>query len=583
MTENKKTKSKIDNLPEGSTVRFSNMFDFRRIWLFNFLLTSGFAIIPVIFFAVVDYNVSQKSVESEVILRTSRFTSNVWRSVSFFLDERKSALDFAVHDNSFKELTNPSRLAELLENLTKGFGGFTDIGVINDVGYQRAYVGPYNLLGKDYSDQEWFKEVMDRGKYISDVFLGYRNKPHLVIAVRHTLSDGSVYVLRATLENLFTGILTSMEVGEQSDTFLINKAGILQTSSKYFGKALDSIPIQVPEFSEGAKVIEGDGPDGTRIIIGYAYIPETPFVLMVIKQKSSLMASWRKTRKELIGYLAASITVILLWVMGVTFYMVSRLKIIDKNRLRNLHMAEYSSKLASIGRLAAGVAHEVNNPLAIINEKAGLVKDLFTYKDEYANDPKLIRIIDSIQDSVTRCAKITKRLLRFARHMDVSVQFINLKDLIEEVLGFLGKEAEYRSIEVIIDIPEDIPEFKSDRGKLQQIFLNIVNNSFAALSDGGCLEIIARDNHNGFISIICSDNGTGIPAEDIERVFEPFFSTKIKTGGTGLGLSITYGLIRELGGRIEVESELNEGTRFIVFLPLEFKEKEGHTYEDFTG
>ncbi len=583
MTENAERKSDNVKMSTNAVVSFKNMLNFRKIWLLNFLLTSGFAIIPLIFFAVIDYQVTQRSVESEVILRVSRFTSNVWRSVSFFLDERESALEFAVHDNSFQALTDPERLAELLENLKIGFGGFSDIGVVDATGYQRAYVGPYNLLGKDYSGQDWFKDVMERGKHISDVFLGYRNKPHLVIAVKHVLPDGTVYILRATVENRFGGMLTSMESDEQSDTFLVNRGGILQTASVYFGDALQKIPIPVPEYSERTRVIEGKAPDGANIIIGYAYIPATPYILMVIKQKSAIMMSWRQTRMELIGYLVVSITVILLWILGVTFYMVSRLKIIDRNRLRNLHMAEYSNKLASIGRLAAGVAHEVNNPLAIINEKAGLIKDLFTYKKEYADDPKLIATIDTIQKSVERCSRITRRLLRFARHMDVSIQSINLKELIQEVLGFQEKEAEYRSIDVRIDIPENIPEFKSDRGKLQQIFLNLLNNSFAALSDGGRLEIIARKHRDGFISITVSDNGHGIASEDLKRVFEPFFSTKVESGGTGLGLSITYGLINELGGRIEVESELNKGTRFIVFLPLEFKEKEGQTYANLTG
>ena len=98
-------------------------------------------------------------------------------------------------------------------------------------------------------------------------------------------------------------------------------------------------------------------------------------------------------------------------------------------------------------------AHEINNPLAIINEKAGLVKDYFTYKSEYKSDPKLIQIIDAITSSVARCSRITRRLLRFARHIDVSIQSINIKEVIQEVLGFMEKEAEYRSIDVDNQVP----------------------------------------------------------------------------------------------------------------------------------
>ena len=229
--------------------------------------------------------------------------------------------------------------------------------------------------------------------------------------------------------------------------------------------------------------------------------------------------------------------------------------------------------MASIGRLAAGVAHEINNPLAIINEKAGLIMDLFTIKKEYADDPKLMSLVNSVLSSVERCATITRRLLNFARHVDVSIEPMNLKEVIQDVLGFLGKEAEYRSIAISVKVPDDIPQLVSDRGRLQEIFLNIFNNAFAALSDGGRLDIVAGREDKDFISLTVTDNGCGISESDIKRVFEPFFSTKNKKGGTGLGLSITYGLVQEIGGNIRVESEEGKGTSFIIRLPLKMERK----------
>ena len=131
----------------------------------------------------------------------------------------------------------------------------------------------------------------------------------------------------------------------------------------------------------------------------------------------------------------------------------------------------------------------------------------------------------------------------------------------------MGKEAEYRSIAVAVDVDAQIPPIQSDRGKLQQIFLNVINNAFAALDDGGGIDIKARMKDNERVEVAIADNGCGIPAEDIKRIFEPFFSTKTIRGGTGLGLSITYALIRELGGSIEVDSKVGEGTTFRITLP----------------
>ena len=230
--------------------------------------------------------------------------------------------------------------------------------------------------------------------------------------------------------------------------------------------------------------------------------------------------------------------------------------------------------MASIGRLAAGVAHEINNPLAIINEKAGLMKDLFLFKEEYKQNDMLMGLLDSILSSVTRCGRITKRLLGFARHMDVSIQSINLEEVVREVLGFLNKEAEYRSIQISIEIADNLPNIDTDAGRLQQVILNIINNAFAAMENNGHLQVKASMAGKDNIVLSISDTGCGIPESDIKRVFEPFFSTKTGKGGTGLGLSITYGLVEQLGGTIDVSSEVNRGTTFTITLPLAIQEKE---------
>ncbi|MFH1243563.1 MAG: ATP-binding protein [Pseudomonadota bacterium] len=570
-------KPKFWDYHDAAAGPYKPLFNFRRIWKMAVLLTSGVVLLPLIFITVVDYLVTQHAIESEILLRTARLVSNTRRTFSYFLDERMAALDFIDRDNTFEALNDPTRLATILENLKKGFGGFVDLGVIDSLGRQRTYVGPYRLEGKNYSEQEWFKHVLDRGVYISDVFLGFRNVPHLIIAVKHNRPDGSFYLLRATLDTeRFKDILSRLEVSGLGDFFIINRQGALQTPSLYHGKVFEKLSLPVPEYAPETRVFEWKNAEGPPLIIGYRYIEDTPFILMVVKQKEALMRPWYETRMKLIGFLAASIVAILIVILGGTTYLVDQLYEADQRRITTLHQVEYSNKLASLGRLAAGVAHEINNPLAIINEKAGLIKDLFTLKDDYAKDQKLVGLVGSVLTSVERCATITRRLLAFARHMETSIkQPINLRDLIHDVLGFLAKEAEYRSISVTVDVPDNIPQFESDRGRLQQILLNIFNNAFAAMSDGGRLEITARAEDKNFVSVSIADNGCGIPEEDLKRVFEPFFTTRANKGGTGLGLSITYGLAEELGGSISVKSEVGKGTTFIVFLPLIREKKEG--------
>jgi signal transduction histidine kinase len=553
-----------------ATGPFREMFNYRLIWRWAILLTSAVTLLPLILITTVDYNFTQKSIESENLLRTLRVGSNAKRTISFFLSERLSALSFIVRGYSPEDLNDSVKLDELLKNLRESFGGFVDLGVIDKNGLQTTYVGPYHLEGKDYNNQAWFKEVREKGFHISEVFLGFRNVPHLVIAVKHDRPDGSFYVLRTAIDTKrFNELLTEYELSGKGDAFLINHEGVIQTPTLYQSKVFEKAAFTVPQYSQKTEIREDKSAAGENIIICSAYIPDSPYILIIVKYKDDLMKLWKATRLMLIGFLVVSITVIFLVIVGFSTYLVNNAYLLDQRRLMALHQMEYSNKLASIGRLAAGVAHEINNPLAIINEKAGLIKDLFTYSKSGPPDARIFDLIDSVLASVERCGTITKRLLGFARHMEVTIESINLGKILNEVLGFLKKEAEYRNISVNLDIVDTIPEFPSDRGKLQQIFLNIVNNAFAAMDTGGKLEISVQPGEEGFVSVEIADNGCGMSEADLDKIYEPFFSTKTKTGGTGLGLSITYGLVQELGGKIHAASQLGSGTTFTISLPLQ--------------
>ncbi len=562
---------------DAAAGHYARLFDFRRIWYQAVIFVSVVVLLPLIFITFADYAVTRKATESEIILRTSRFVSNTRRTVTFFLEERRFALEFIVRDNTLASLRNPERLSTILENLKKGLGGFADLGVIDAQGLQQTYVGPHSLEGKNYSGQEWFREVAERGHYISDVFLGYRRTPHFVIAVKHDLPSGSFFVLRASVDlERFNLLLHQLQVMGSGAAIIINREGILQTPCLDCGwEVLEKIDFEVPRFSEKTQVFQKDRPDDGPLLVGYAYILDTPFILMVIKDKEELMHSWYQTRRKIIGFLGLSITFILVVIIGMATYLVNNIYTADRRRVMALHEVEYANKMASIGRMAAGVAHEINNPLQIIYEKAGLIKDFFTYKPEYKEDPRLLGLVDSVLHSVERCGTITKRVLSFARHQESALGRVKLRPIIEEVLGFVQKEAEYRSISVTLEVADEMPEIESDRGKLQQIFLNLVNNAFSFIKEGGSLTVAVRPKNDRWVSVSFSDDGQGIPKKNLERIFEPFFTTRSTKGGTGLGLSITYNLVQELGGKIKADSELGKGSTFTVTLPVNPEGKEG--------
>jgi signal transduction histidine kinase len=308
-----------------------------------------------------------------------------------------------------------------------------------------------------------------------------------------------------------------------------------------------------------------DGED--ELFTGLLPVAESPFVLAYARRPIGAK-SWLARRSNLILFTGLSIGLIAVVVTWGSMRIGARLVRSDHRRAALYHQLEYTNKMAAIGRLGAGVAHEVNNPLAIIAEKAGLVRDLLTIAKDPPTPEKLLEQIDVIQTSVERCSKITHRLLGFAKHMDVRREEIDLRKLLREVLSFLDKEANYRSLHVELDVPEDFPHIVSDRGQIEQVFLNIINNAFAAVDEGGHITLWAEDTRDGFVVIHVEDDGKGIPPQHLKHVFEPFYTTK-EGMGTGLGLSITYGIVEKHGGTISVVSRPGAGTHFSVKLPLE--------------
>ncbi len=576
MTIINKLKPKFWDHHDVASGPYQSLFNFRRKWKLVVMLTASVALIPLFFMTWLEYNITIGAVQSEIRIQTSRSVSKIHQAVSYFLSGHKLAIDFILEDNTYEELRNKKRLASIFESLRKGgVGGFIDIGIIDAKGIQQSYAGPYHLEDANYCNNKCFKEVSKRGVYISDLILGARHLKHLVMAVKHNLPDGSFFIMRATLDaKQINKLLAQLELDKGRDAFIVNKNGHLQTQSRFYGDVLTLLPLSIPPFSDQPKVFETANKQGEALFVGYVYIPETPFILMVVGQREKLMEPWYNVRLTFFVFLAASIIIILCVILGMATYLVNKIYTADQKRIIALHEVEYSNKLASIGRLASGVAHEINNPLAIINEKTGLIKDMFTFHQAYDQDPKLLGLADSILAAVKRCRNITRRLLNFARHMEINIEIVNLRDVIDEIIAFLKKEAERRCIDIVIDIPDDLPRLKSDQGNLHQIFLNIINNAFAALNDGGRLEIGVRRETDDFVVVTFRDTGLGISDEDLKKVFDPFFTTKFDKGGTGLGLSITYGLVEEMGGKISVTSQLNEGTCFIVRLPLKMENKE---------
>ncbi|MFO7715121.1 ATP-binding protein [Desulfosarcina sp.] len=550
--------------------------DYGQVWGMGIFILMTTALLPLIVMTLIYYQLVERSIESESLLRTERVASNARRAVTFFLEERLAALTFTAKETGYDGLTDPEHLDQVLRNLKLGFGGLTDVSVIADNGTQVTYAGPFNLEGKDYSSQPWFVACQEHSACVSEIFSGYRDVPHIVVAVKSFRADGRFFVLRATLETeRLIQTLSSYKTGEHADIFLTNREGLMQTPSHFYEGASHRVTIPVPAYSDRTETRIAIDEKGQSIVIGYAFIDTTiaptSFILMVVKQRTEMMKVWLNLRSDINWFLLVSALFISLVIILTSSFMVNKMFDADREKAKTMAAAEQNCQLASVGQLAAGVAHEINNPLALINETAGYVKDLFTIKAQYRHDPELIEHLDSIIETVERCGTITRQLLGFARRFDVQTQSIDLKNVVSDVLSFHKKEAEYRDIAIHVDIPDSIPLIETDRGKLQQIILNLVNNAFQAINNGCFLDIRAEMDGPERINLIITDSGCGISEAHLHKIFEPFFTTKKEGHGTGLGLSITYGLVQKLHGKITVKSKEGEGTTFVVSLPIQLE------------
>ncbi len=559
---------------------FFTFLNYRRIWVISILILTAASMTPLWLASAIHHQLIQRSVHSDLVLRTERLTSNAKRSVAFFMEERLNALIFTVNEMGYDQLVNENRLQEVFNNLKLGFGGFTDLSLVDANGDQIAYVGPFNLEGKNYQNHQWFQSSITEDYFVSDVFTGYRDAPHIIIAVRSRTLDGSYFILRATLDTeRLMRTLNSYRSSDHTDIFLTNQYGVLQTPSSKFGDILTQtrlIILGIPAHTQ-VKYLDAEG--GKTAILGYSYIAtdvlKTPFILMVHKEKEGVMQVWVDLGKKFNWIVGISGGFIVIIVTLISTFMVNRLYMADLAKAETLLQMEQSQQLASIGQLAAGIAHEINNPLALINETAGYIKDLYSFTNEKRNDAEIVEYIESILDAVERCGTITRQLLGFVRQFDIKIKSVDLCKMITNILNFHKKESEYRGIHVTADLPDPPLVIESDSGKLQQVLLNIINNAFQAIDEDGCLDVMVSVDSSQIVKIVIKDTGCGIPEENLKKIHEPFFSTKKEKMGTGLGLSITYGLVKKLQGKISVASTAGVGTIFTITLPVRIQKGRG--------
>ncbi|OGR20754.1 MAG: two-component sensor histidine kinase [Desulfobacula sp. RIFOXYA12_FULL_46_16] len=536
------------------------------ISFFPFILTTGF-----LFYR---FNLTYtEKIQAHVSELVQKHTQNI----DTFLSEKLGNiryLAYQLENSSTKsiELFLKTNL-ELLE--TEYPDSFTDIGIVDGNGIQIAYEGPFNLKNADYKNAEWFQNAIQKPFYISDVFAGLRGHPHFIIAVKVRI-DGMEHILRATINFAgFNSMVENIQIGKTGIAYILNADGQLQTKADIrIDPTIIASLVDYKNPESRTIITEKQDPAGTRYLYAISTLKNIDWSVVFRQDVRDAFSELRKTQMLTLVLMMAGCIAVIAVAFTLPRYIIKLISSAEtKSEAMNRQVIE-SGKLASIGELAAGIAHEINNPVAIMVEEAGWIEDLLEDEDlkETKNLVEFKRALKQINTQGKRCKEITHKLLSFARKTDSTINDVAVNDAIREMVSLTAQMARYNNVIIETKLEDNLPFVRISPSELQQVMLNLINNAIDAMEKtGGTLTIETRKSRieQNHIAISIEDTGPGIPKENLDRIFNPFFTTKAVGKGTGLGLSICYGLVQKMGGKIEVSSQVGVGTQFRIFIPFQ--------------
>jgi two-component system NtrC family sensor kinase len=523
------------------------------------------AIIPLLFISWTASHFYQKSWLDKTTVELTSLANSRREIIDLFLDSQENILAGYAELYDFAWLSTPGNLEKLFQAMNHQ-GVIVDLGLIAKDGSHRNYTGPFaeDLKDKNYAEARWFAEVMQNGRYISDVFTGYRGVPHFIVAVTDPTRS---WVLRATINSeLFNALLASAEVGPGGDAFILNRLGELQTPSRLGLTALPTGEKGLLAATTGGALTIHHSQGSLYATTG---MKNNAWTLVLKTDIGTSLADFYRARQRDHLIIACAALLILAVSTFLVRSMMNKVEGADQQRMLLYDRIRYSEKMALIGRMAANVAHEINNPLQIIGDQAGWLDELLSEEDlgQLKNTDEYRTAFAKIKAQVKRASTITHRLLGFSRSTDGLKTPTNINTLVEETVSFLEKEATNHRIAIRRSLDPTLPEITTDTTQLQQVFLNLLNNAFDAIGNDGAVTI-STSLGDRQLAVEFADSGPGLPEEALKKVFEPFFTTKKAGCGTGIGLSISYSIVERLGGTIEVRNGRQGGCVFRVNLPV---------------
>jgi two-component system NtrC family sensor kinase len=540
---------------------------FRR--LFNSIVVALLAasFIPLLVIGGGMYYHTVSILEQKTLAALDAEISEHRETIDHFLTERTIDLKNLSSILGFDYLTAPGNLKKVFDTFQQQLPCFTDMGVIDDQGRHRAYVGAYDLLSKNYKETPWFKAIQQRDFYISDVFLGFRNDPHFIIAVKQRTNEG-FWILRATVDTgYFEGIVREVLSKRDGDAYIVNGDGIFQTTPRRGGKIMGQSEVRYMEPFKGVRLEERAG-----WIIMMTWLEKVPWLCVAEFKREDIYSPLRNVRTVGIFVFVLGAMLIVLTVILTTNYLFSRLETKRRNIRFLDHQLQHSSRIASSMKLASGFVREIKETLSNIDLVFSWVDDLA--QGDLSGEKSRTEMRESlrqVRSELLRARTATDRFLKSTQSSLPIIREVRVQDLLAEIIELLDRELHFNRITVHRDYQDPLPSVQSDPSQLRQVFQNLIVNAVTAIGKDGVISITTRGTEEG-LSISVADTGPGIPRDRLEKIFDPLFTAK--PDGAGLGLSIGAGILRKLGGKISVKSDIGKGAVFTVEIPCQFSPPE---------
>jgi len=453
---------------------------------------------------------------------------------------------------------------------------FVDLALIDLDGAVLAYAGPFVFKGSHISPGKWFNEAIERGQSISDVQTGLMGVPHFLVAHRIDTEDGAM-ILRVAVDPVgLNASFTSLR-DMPGDILLTSRDGAVIAGSGGQVLTQDRV-LSKPLFLERVGSVFVDSESET--VYASHQLRTVNWILAVRAQVSTPLKNDTAIYFFFGLFIVIGGIIVLLSSLYLSGYVEKMLRQRDGEREKLREQLYRAGRLAELGEMAAGFAHEINNPLQIMkSDQAYIEMVLQDFKGHCGENSECISDIEEIQASVgqiklqiDRCARITHSILRFGRAGNVEVQNLDLVKFIPEVVSMVQKKAHLSNIALHVNIGAAKLLVHADPGRLQQVLLNLLNNAIYAVqeaNDGraGEIHLSCVQEQSGRVKIQIADNGIGISPENQKLIFTPFFTTKPPGSGTGLGLSVCHGIVDSMNGVLDFVSVRGEGTTFSISLP----------------